>query len=302
MEFNEFWQLFARKKQTIISLILVALIVATGIAIVGPVKYSSTSKVLVITETEAGDAYTLSRINEYFSKLISEVVYSGSFYSLVLANNRYQIDRDYFLGDGHQQLKTWQNTISAKNLGDTGIVQINVYHPNAYQAQQLSLAVNDVLINQGYNYYGEKNIKINIIDQPLVSNYPAKPNIPYLFSLALASALLLSLFYIYLFPEEKYDLKLWTKKTKKKTPKLIRENLVKQAPQSPPPVYLQVETNDNPNIDLEIKRKQLDEYYRQLGKQVAQQLENQSEQTSREKGTESWSTDLTGNIKNIIKN
>ena len=48
-----------------------------------------------------------------------------------------------------------------------------------------------------------QNIKVSIIDQPLVSNYPVKPNLPYNGAVALVASFIISLFYIYIFPEHK---------------------------------------------------------------------------------------------------
>jgi len=118
----------------------------------------------------------------------------------------YNIDRNYFSGNYSQQLKKWRETISTGTQGDTGIIEINVYHTNVQEAKQIALAINDILINNNENYHSGQNIKVNIIDQPLVSSYPVKPNLPYNAALALVASFLVALFYIYIFPERRNDL------------------------------------------------------------------------------------------------
>lgn len=215
MEFLDFTKLLKRKKQTIFTVVFIVLIITLIVSLVGPLKYGAKSRLLVIQNTAGTDPYTVSKSNEYLGNLFSQVAYSSSFFDFVL-NSNYNIDKNYFSGSYNQQLKLWQKTVQTKTLSDTGIVEIMIYHPDPYQAQQIALAVNDVLINKNSNYQGNgEAIKINIIDQPLVSTYPVKPNLPENLGVALAASLLFSLFYIYLFPEERYNLRLWPAKKRR---------------------------------------------------------------------------------------
>ncbi|MFA5155222.1 MAG: hypothetical protein WC453_02205 [Patescibacteria group bacterium] len=217
MELTEFGKLLKRKRGTIFTLIFIILILTLGISLLFPLKYSAQSRLLVIQNTTGNDPYTISKSNEYLGNLFAQVAYSGSFYNLVMGST-YDIDKNYFSGTYNDQLKAWRKTVSTKTLSDTGIIEINIYHSSPYQAQQLALAVVDVLVNNNGNYQGNgQAIKVNVIDQPLVSTYPVKPNLPQNLLLALAGSLLLSLFYIYLFPEERYNLKLWPQRKAKRT-------------------------------------------------------------------------------------
>ncbi|HZJ41235.1 MAG TPA: hypothetical protein VFD16_03155 [Candidatus Saccharimonadales bacterium] len=207
MEFNEFLKLIGRKKQTIFAIIFVSLVLTIGLSLLSPLKYGVKSRLLVLQDTSDADAYSLSKSNEYLGNLFAQVVYSSSFYNQVIASP-YNIDRNYFSGNYSQQLKKWHETVSTSTQGDTGIVEINVYHTNIQEAKQIALAINDILINNNQNYHSGQNIKVNIIDQPLVSNYPVKPNIPYNAALALVASFLISLFYIYIFPARRNNLNL----------------------------------------------------------------------------------------------
>lgn len=212
MEFVEFIKLLGKKQGTILTVIFIAIVLTLIVSLVGPIKYGAKSRLLVVQNTTGTDPYTVSKSNEYLGNLFAQVAYSGSFYNLVL-DSQYNIDKTYFSGNYNEQMKTWNKTIETKTLSDTGIVEINVYHTNPYQAQQIALAVNDILINKNSNYQGNgAAIKVNVIDQPLVSNYPVKPNLPQNLVIALIGGLLLSLFYIYLFPEDRYSLRLWPSK------------------------------------------------------------------------------------------
>ncbi|MDA3802485.1 MAG: hypothetical protein PF488_01125 [Patescibacteria group bacterium] len=212
MTFIDFKNLLKNKKGTIFSLTFILMMLVLIVSLLGPLKYTSSSKVLVVQNNPATtDSYVLSRSNEYLGNLFSEVVYSGTFFHSVLNSSRYEMDETYFKGDYGKQLKLWNKTISTKTIADTGIIEIYVYHPDPNQAMLISMAVNDVLINENYNYQGGEGIRISVLNQPVVSDYPNKPNVLYNLVFTFLIGLLLSLIYTYLYPEKKYDISLLPK-------------------------------------------------------------------------------------------
>lgn len=232
MELNEFLK---RKKGTLFSIFLIFFIIGSVYTFVQPFKYSAKSKLLVIQEGASGvDPFAVSRSVEYLSSLFSEVAYSNSFFNLVLDSN-FNIERDYFKGDSIKQMKIWRQTISAKNVEDSGFIFITIYHPSSYQAKQIAMAVNNVLMTQNINYQGiGSSVKINIIDEPVVSNYPAQPNLLVNFALIVLGSLIFGFIYIYLFPEDKYNIHLWgnSKKGHHKTQSLQHDFLNAAKPAS----------------------------------------------------------------------
>lgn len=209
MELQEFLHLIRKKSQTIILIVIMAIVFTTTITLLLPLRYEAKSRLLITQNTGTSDAYTLSRSNEYLGNLFSQVIESSSFLDNTLSSN-YNVDKTYFEKETSKKMKLWKNTVAAKTYSDSGIIEINIYHTSPYQAQQIALAVNDVMINKGQMYHGGgDNIKINIIDQPIVSSYPVKPNLPTNLLLATILSFIFSLFYVYLLPEKEYDLKLF---------------------------------------------------------------------------------------------
>ncbi len=226
MEFNQFSQLVNRKKQTIVSIMLISLVLVLVASILSPIKYGAQSRILVMQEGVTSDAYTLSRTNEYLGNLFSQIIYSSSFFDLVMDNDNYQIDNNYFSGQQTERIKKWRNSINTRTYSDSGIIEINVYHQQPQQAQQIALSINSTLTSYSHKYSGNENIKINVIDQPLVSERPVKPNIPYIIAITILGSFILALIFIYIFPEEKYDIRLFTakaKKSKKNIDQIIEE-------------------------------------------------------------------------------
>ncbi|MGE5425982.1 MAG: YveK family protein [Bacillota bacterium] len=215
MDIKEFLLLVKLKRQTIIMITFCALIATLSISLLFPLRYEASSRLLISQQTEEMDAYALSRSNEYLGILFSEITGSASFYNLAL-ETPYQIDRGYFSGNSAKQIKKWRETVKARTISDSGIVEIKVYHTSPLQAQQISLAVNEVMMNRSSSYRANDRVKISVIDQPIVSSYPIKPNLPQNAALAVIFGLIFSFFYIYIFPEEKYDWKVFGKSRSEK--------------------------------------------------------------------------------------
>jgi hypothetical protein len=170
------------------------------------------------------DAYAIARSNQYIGGLISEVVYSGAFLESLESSNAV-FDRNYFNGTYKQDIKKWKKTIFARSGGDSGIIDIEVYHPDPSEAKKISLAVNELIISgQGPYQFANNQVKITTIDQPIISSFPVKPNIPVNLLVSLIFGLSFSLSYIYFFPESQTARLL----NKRKIAKNARETLVYQ--------------------------------------------------------------------------
>lgn len=213
---TDFIDLYDRKKQTVFSIVFMMFIFSLLFTFVQPLKYSTESSMMMVQSFNAGvDPYTVSKSNEYLSNVLSNVVLSGKFYDDVMASG-FDIDQSYFKADPKKRMKNWTQTVSAKAVSDTGIINIGVYHVDKHQSSQIARAINFVLQTKHSDYHGSgSNVTIKIIDQPITSTLIAKPNIPLNLGLGLVLGFILGLYYIYLFPEERYDFKLFLKKKKK---------------------------------------------------------------------------------------
>jgi capsular polysaccharide biosynthesis protein len=213
MELINFLRLIKAKKQTIISITAIFFALTLVITFIQPLKYGSESQILVVQDYGVGiDPYVAAKSNDYLSNILAQVVTSNSFFEEVL-NSGFNIDKNYFPERADKRLKTWSETVSAKALNDTGIISINVYHTDKYQTEQIARAINYVLKTKNSMYHGGGN-KVNVmtINEPIVSNWPIKPNIILNTLLGVILGLITSLYYIYLFPESQYNFSLMPKK------------------------------------------------------------------------------------------
>jgi len=206
MELRDFATLISKKKMTIFLIVIIFLILALILTIIQPFKYGSSAQILIIQNSVNPDPYSASKSTEYLSNILAEVTYSNSFFENVL-NSGYFIDKSYFGQSVKDQMKIWDKTISAKAVNNSGIISINVYHKDRAQAELIARAAVYTLQTKHNLYHGGgDNVAMKVIDEPITSNYPVKPNLILNFGLALVLGFIFAGVYIYLFPEEKYNI------------------------------------------------------------------------------------------------
>lgn len=213
MNTKEFLQLAKKRYITIIGIVLFFVIIALAGTLLQPLKYRSKTRLLIAQSNMTTDAYAIARSNQYIGGLISEVVYSGAFLDSLKSSDAV-FDRNYFSGTYKQNIKKWKKTVFARSGGDSGIIDIEIYHPDPSEAKKISLAVNDLIISgKGPYQFTNNQVRITTIDQPIISSFPVKPNIPLNLLASIIFGLSFSLSYIYFFPASATD-KLLEKKRK----------------------------------------------------------------------------------------
>jgi capsular polysaccharide biosynthesis protein len=198
MTLRKFLKTLKERKKVVFLTSFIMVAAATLFIIAVPLKYESSSKILIVQEFDSKiDAYTMSRTNEYLSNIFSDLVYSDVFFEDVISSN-ISIDKSYFEGNLRQQRDKWESTVNAKPLYDSGMIMINVYHKNQAQAAEIAKAVNSTLQNDYKKYTGVKSARVRVVNRPSVSTWPVKPNIPLVLASSLALGVLIGLVYIYL--------------------------------------------------------------------------------------------------------
>lgn len=152
-------------------------VLAVLLSLLRPLEYSSTTRILITQELGVVDAYTASRSAERIADDLSSIVYTSTFFDKVM-NAGFSIDETYFPDDPLKERKQWEKTISASVSRSSGLLAIKAYHVDVQQAQEIAQAVAFVITTQGWTYTSGGNITVQVVDDPLNSRYPVRPNIP----------------------------------------------------------------------------------------------------------------------------
>ena len=160
----------------VLGTMLFALLVV-GITLIQPLKYSSTVRLLVIQKSDSVvDPYTSSRGAEKIAQLITQIVHSDSFMEKVVSSG-FQV-RDDYGSDLDARRKKWNKTIEARQVQETAIIELFVYHISVEQARNIVKAASTALQTKASEYHGAgENVQLREIDGAVVSRFPIKPNV-----------------------------------------------------------------------------------------------------------------------------
>lgn len=171
-------QLLERHWKTIAVSAVVVMAAAAALSFVRPLEYSSTMRLLIIQKAGVNlDPYTAIRSAERIADNLSQVIHTSVFYDKVTAAG-FSIDRSYFDPVETKLRKQWSDMVSTQVTHETGFLQISVYHKDKEQASEIARAVAFVLTTEGNQFIGGRDLEIRLVDSPLQSRFPVRPNIP----------------------------------------------------------------------------------------------------------------------------
>ena len=166
-----------RRTPTILMFGLLGLVLALIVSFVQPLKYSSTIRLLILQDLGPSvDTYTASQSEERVAEDLSTIIYTSTFFDQVVASG-FNINANDFPKDDISRRRVWSQTVDAMVAHGTGLLTISAYHQDPAQAQQLVQAIAFVLTQNVKEYTSGGNVNIRLVDAPLNSRWPVKPNV-----------------------------------------------------------------------------------------------------------------------------
>jgi capsular polysaccharide biosynthesis protein len=154
----------------------IGLLLSVLLSFLRPLEYSSVTRILITQELGAVDAYTASRSAERIADDLANVVYTSTFYDKVM-EAPFDIDESYFPTDDKKKREAWEKAVTISVTRGTGLLTITAYHTDVAQAEQIARGVAGVLTSEGWTYTSGGNITVKVVDEPLDSKWPVRPNI-----------------------------------------------------------------------------------------------------------------------------
>ncbi len=153
------------------------LLLSLVVSFVQPLKYSSTVRLLVLQDVGATvDAYTATRSEERIAENLTNIIYFTTFFDQVM-NAGFSIDEKSFPTQDYKRRREWAKTVSASVSRGSGLLNITAYSRNVEEAEQIARAVAFVLTEHADEYNSGGAVEVKLIDAPLNSRFPVKPNI-----------------------------------------------------------------------------------------------------------------------------
>lgn len=171
-------QALADGSRRILLFALAAAVFGAGLSFLFPLQYSSAMRLLIIQkQLSQTDPYTAIKATESISDNLSQIVYTTSFFDKVMAA-KFNIDQSIFPQDEIKKRKQWRSMIDTSVVRGSGMLVVTVYHKDPEQATQIARAIAFVLTTDGWQYVGGGDLQVKLVDDPLQSRWPVKPNIP----------------------------------------------------------------------------------------------------------------------------
>jgi len=157
---------------------IIVAIIAGIITALFPLQYRADAQVLIISQSRYGvDPYTVIRSAERVGENISQVMKTSDFYNKVRELGQAGIDWSQFEGlNDRDKRKKWEKTIEPSVVYGTGVLNVSAYSVDSAEAQALAAAAANTLVSKGWEYVGG-DVTIKIVNQPIVTRYPVRPNI-----------------------------------------------------------------------------------------------------------------------------
>lgn len=136
--------------------------------------YETRTDFLVSQEETGGkDYYTLARSSEYIGKILGEVVYSERFIAALVDTGK--VNAEFLPFDKKARLEKWHDMVKIRRELDLGIIQVIVASDTMRDAQRVSQAIAQVLIEKNGLFLGtnDKNIPISILSGPISERNPS---------------------------------------------------------------------------------------------------------------------------------
>lgn len=187
--------------------ILIFVLISCVLSLIQKNEYSSTAKILIIQEQNQNlDAYIASKASESISKTLKDAILSSSFRNSVLSE--YSDESAYnFIGEKKKR-KQWQKSVDAKIIPNTSILQIKTYDVSSFNSEKLLNNIISVLLEKHRDYHGGgDSIRLQIVDTPITSTYPVRPNWIVNLFMSFVLAIFFNISFIMLFPNRfsKFD-------------------------------------------------------------------------------------------------
>ena len=173
-------RLLSKHWQTIVLFGILGLVLGVVLSFVRPLEYRASTRLLITQDAIITDSYTAARSAERVADDLASIITTTTFFEQVLASD-FGIDVAQFpAGDekAAKRRKKWERMVNTSVARGTGLLTIHVFNKDPEQSRQIAQSISFVLTQQGWRYTSGGDINVRQVDEPLVSRYPVRPNLP----------------------------------------------------------------------------------------------------------------------------
>ena len=169
----------ARRGKVIFGVGLLFALIGLGISFAFPLEYRADAGVLIVPKTRFGvDPYTVVKSAERVGDNLAAVMKTDDFRAKVKALEGTNLNWGEFDAlTPREKRRVWPNMVNASVVYGTGVLRVSAYNTDELQAAAFAGAAAQTLATKGFEYVGGDMV-IRVVDNPVVTPWPVRPNIP----------------------------------------------------------------------------------------------------------------------------
>lgn len=169
----------ARRGKIIVGVGVLFAFIGLGVSLVFPLEYRADAGVLIVPKTRFGvDPYTVVKSAERVGDNLAAVMKTDDFRAKVKSLENTNLNWGTFDAQTpREQRRLWPKMVSASVGYGTGVLYVSAYNTDPVQAAAFAAAAAETLATKGFEYVGGDMV-IRVVDNPVVTPWPVRPNIP----------------------------------------------------------------------------------------------------------------------------
>lgn len=168
--------LIRRSRFLVIGGLLCALL-SVAVSFLFPLEYRADAQILILPRAQYGvDPSNADKSAERVAENLSSVVTTDEFRALVVSTLPAELQPSFTKATPKKTRKFWNKTVQASPVFGTNFLTVSAYNTNREVATQIVSVVSQTLLERGQEYTSSP-IMPRIINNPIVSEYPTRPNL-----------------------------------------------------------------------------------------------------------------------------
>lgn len=151
---------------------------------------------VVQTNAQTQDFYSLFKSSEYLGKVLSEAVYSERFINAVVETGK--VNNEFLPFDKGDRLATWSKMVTVEKNLELGILSVTVSGDRERDVARIMDGIAQVLIEKNVLFRGgdEKGVEIRVLSGPIIEENPTMKEIIKVTAAAFLAGVFLSAFFL----------------------------------------------------------------------------------------------------------
>ncbi len=156
---------------------LLCALLSVAVSFLFPLEYRADAQILILPRVQYGsDPFSATKASEQVAENLSSVVSTDEFRSLVVGALPVELQSSFSKQTPKKTRVYWNKTVEASPVFGTNFLSISAYSTNKEVAMQIVSVAAQTLLERGQEYTPSP-IMPRIINNPIVSDMPVRPNL-----------------------------------------------------------------------------------------------------------------------------